>query len=97
MSIRQCIFPDKLKTADILSNVIKKMILVIRQITDLLVFFQPFQKFLRNVYSIRFQTIVKIFYHHTFLDFGRDYSTQYTLPEMIKKKWKNCLDNSGVF
>ena len=34
-------------------------------------------------------------YCQNILSFLKGYSTQYTLPEMIKKG-KNCLDNSGV-
>ena len=94
MSIRQCIFPDKLKTADIIpchkkddtSN--KRNY---RPISLLPTISKVFEKCLFNQISNHCQNILSPYLS----GFRKGYSTQYTLLEMIKN-WKNCLDNSGI-
>ena len=94
MSIRQCIFPDKLKTADIIpchnkddtSN--KRNY---RPISLLPTISKVFEKCLFNQISNYCQNILSPYLS----GFRKGYSTQYTLLEMIKN-WKNCLDNSAV-
>ena len=94
MSIRQCIFPDKLKTADIIPchkkyDTCNKR--NYRPISLLPTISKVFEKCLFNQISNYCQNILSPYLS----GFRKGYSTQYTLLEMIKN-WKNCLDNSGV-